>query len=83
MIFKLGKMWHRTLPPAAAQLHAVGHVQERRPDLWEWLNETTFLGDWKIEAILGAYEYDTGYCEYDVIIRYSDESDAVHHRLRW
>lgn len=84
MKFKLGEIWERSLTPVSARQHAVHYVQDRLPEVWEWLDETTFLGEWKIEAISsGAFEYDTGYCAYDVVIRYSDETDAVHHRLRW
>ncbi len=84
MRFKLGETWERSLTAKAASQNAIAYVQYRRPDLWEWLAETDFLGEWTIEAVQnGAFEYDTGYCAYDVFIRYSDESDAVHHRLRW
>lgn len=84
MKFKLGEIWERTLTTQAARQYARTYVEEHLPALWEWLDETTFLGEWKIEAVSnGAFEYDTGYCAYDVIIWYSDESDAVHHRLRW
>ena len=59
-------------------------MQQERRELYEWVKETA--GDhWKLEAELDVEFHDItlgGEC-WNIFIIYEDDSNAVHHKLRW
>lgn len=79
--FYVGRLWTR-MPRQTLDSLAREWFEDENHDLYTWASE--MAGNrWDLQIEQGDYEYDTGACSYDVYLVYDNDTDAVHHRLRW
>jgi hypothetical protein len=81
--FYIGRLWSRG-DKLSLSHYTQQWFEDEHPEMFAWTSESVG-GRWELETEQSpfGYEYDTGFCAYDVYIVYDTVPDAVHHKLRW